>query len=210
MEKYHKIQTVFLRNPETKFKTLIEGKFALPEFEYLKNNTWIFTEKVDGTNIRVMFSDRNIAFAGKTDNATIPAPLANKLNNIFLPLKNKFIELFNNTDVCLYGEGYGAKIQKGGGNYRADQSYVLFDIKIGQWWLQRKDVEDIAQKLGIEVVPVIGEGALFEMIEMARKGFNSAWGNFMAEGIVAHPKTELFTRNGTRIITKIKHKDFIG
>lgn len=27
-------------------------------------------------------------------------------------------------DACLYGEGYGAKIQKGGGNYRADQDFV--------------------------------------------------------------------------------------
>lgn len=42
MKEYHKIQTVFLRNPETKFKTLIEGQFSLPEFEYLKNNLWVF------------------------------------------------------------------------------------------------------------------------------------------------------------------------
>ena len=52
MKEYHKIQTIFKRDPENKFKTLIYGEFSLPEFEYLKNNTWIFTEKVDGTNIR--------------------------------------------------------------------------------------------------------------------------------------------------------------
>ena len=28
----------------------------------------------------------------------------------------------------MYGEGYGAKIQKGGGNYRQDQDFVLFDV----------------------------------------------------------------------------------
>ncbi|MBU1082564.1 MAG: hypothetical protein KKB59_18905, partial [Spirochaetes bacterium] len=49
MQKYHKIQTVFKRDPETKFKTLLIGDFALPEFEYLKNNLWVYTEKVDGT-----------------------------------------------------------------------------------------------------------------------------------------------------------------
>jgi len=39
-------------------------------------------------------------------------------------------------------------------------------------------------------------------------GFMSAWGEFKAEGIVARPSIELIARNGKRIITKIKHKDF--
>jgi hypothetical protein len=43
---------------------------------------------------------------------------------------------------------------------------------------------------------------------MSRKGFNSQWGNFLAEGIVARPKTELKTRRDDRIITKVKQRDF--
>jgi ATP-dependent RNA circularization protein (DNA/RNA ligase family) len=187
---------------------MIVGEFALPELEYLQNNIWEFTEKVDGTNIRVMFKDGVISFGGKTDNADIPVFLMAKLNEMFLPLQPKFLELFNDAEVCLYGEGYGAKIQKGGGNYRQDQSFVLFDIRIGQWWLQRKDVDDIAVKLGLDSVPVIGEGTLHDMIEKVKAGFPSIWGNFMAEGIVARPKVELIARNGKRIITKSKHKDF--
>ena len=34
------------------------------------------------------------------------------------------------------------------------------------------------------------------------------WGDFTAEGLVARPKTELFGRDGKRVITKIKYKDF--
>lgn len=45
MKEYHKIQTVFLRDPNTKFKTLLEGEFALPEFKYLANNEWVFTNQ---------------------------------------------------------------------------------------------------------------------------------------------------------------------
>ena len=208
MKTYHKIQTVFKRDPETKFKTLLENDYSLPEFEYLKNNEWIFTEKVDGTNIRIMFQDGKITFGGKTDQAQIPNQLINKLNEKILPQLNKFIEIFNNTEVCLYGEGYGAKIQKGGGNYRADQDFVLFDIKIGHWWLKREDVEDVANKLNLDIVPIIGSGSLEEMVEYVKTGFNSRWGNFKAEGIVARPKNELLARNGRRIITKLKHKDF--
>ena len=46
------------------------------------------------------------------------------------------------------------------------------------------------------------------MINLVRSGFNSKWGEFKAEGIVARPETELKRRNGQRIITKLKYKDF--
>ncbi len=208
MKTYHKIQTVFKRDPETKFKTLLEGDFSLPEFEYLKKNEWIFTEKVDGTNIRVMQNEGKITFGGKTDRAQIPAKLVERLNETFLPLAKMFTDIFNGADVCLYGEGYGAKIQKGGENYRPDQDFVLFDVKIGEWWLQRKDVEDVANKLVIDIVPIIGKGTLADMVNMAKEGIISTWGDFKAEGIVARPATELVTRNGSRLIAKIKSRDF--
>ena len=208
MKEYHKIQTVLKRDPENNNKTLIEGRFSLPEFEYLKDNAWIFTEKVDGTNIRVIYDGHQIIFGGKTDRAQIPAALVNRLNEKFIPLTGVFGEIFDSAEVCLYGEGYGAKIQKGGGNYRQDPDFVLFDVMVGEWWLQRPDVEDVAVKLGLDVVPVIGRGTLAEMIDLARTGFKSTWGNFKAEGIVARPEIELKMRNGNRLITKIKHKDF--
>ena len=82
------------------------------------------------------------------------------------------------------------------------------DIKIGEWWLQRGDVGAIGKELGLDRVPVVHVGNLSDMIELTKKGFNSDWGDFKAEGIVARPSTELVSRNGKRIITKIKNKDF--
>ena len=69
MKEYHKIQTVFKRDPDNNFKTLLMGEYSLPEFEYLKDNKWVFTEKVDGTNIRVIWDGKDIFFKGKTDKA---------------------------------------------------------------------------------------------------------------------------------------------
>lgn len=211
MKEYHKIQTVFLRDPETKFKTLLMGQYALPEFAYLANNEWVFTEKVDGTNIRVMIGDGAVMFGGKTDAASIPAFLIQRLQERFLTQKDALIDAFPDGG-CLYGEGYGAKIQKGGGNYRSDADFVLFDVKVGDWWLERPAVEDVAAKFGLDVAPIIGRGTLPDMVARAQAGFNSTWTNggidFEAEGIVARPATELKTRSGHRIITKIKHKDF--
>ena len=213
MNTYHKIQTVFKRDPETKFKTLLEEQYSMLEFEFLQHNEWVWTEKIDGTNIRVIYDgfieamtpSLNPQIKGKTDNAQIPIFLLEKLQSIFLP--QKLSEIFD-SQVCLYGEGYGARIQKGGGNYRADNGFVLFDIKVGDWWLKREDVEKIAGQLNLEVAPIIGTGDLLDMVERVRDGFNSQWGDFIAEGIVARPAVELKARDGRRIITKIKYKDF--
>ena len=53
---YHKITTLFERDSDTNFKKVIEGLYAKPEFKYLEGATWEFTEKVDGTNIRVVLT----------------------------------------------------------------------------------------------------------------------------------------------------------
>jgi hypothetical protein len=168
----------------------------------------VFTEKVDGTNIRIYYRNGKITYGGRTNRAQIPVTLIERLNDRFLLQLKLFSEIFTDSDVCLYGEGYGAKIQKGGGNYRPDQDFVLFDVMVGTWWLQRQDVEDLAGRLGIDVVPIIGNGTLLEMVEQAKIGIPSAWGNFQAEGYVARPSIELKTRGGYRIITKIKTRDF--
>ena len=207
MKEYHKIQTVFKRDMQNNGKTLLMDQYSIPEFEFLKDVPWVFTEKVDGTNIRVMVKDRRASFGGKTDNAQIPAPLVARLRDLFDPLENQMVDMFPE-GVCLYGEGYGPKIQKGGKNYGLIQDFVLFDVKIGEWWLERYNVEDVANKLGLRVVPIIGEGTLDDLVEKVRAGIKSTWGDFAAEGIVARPKIELRTRNNSRIITKLKTRDF--
>lgn len=209
MSEYHKIQSIFKRDMSSKHKSLIEGDWAMPEFEYLAGNAWTFTEKVDGTNIRVIFDGDGVTFGGRTEDAQIPAPLLGHLTERFLPLVAKLGEVFVDGAAVLYGEGYGAKIQKGGGNYRADQSFVLFDVRVGRWWLQRADVHKVAQELGLDAVPVIGEGTLHDAVAWAKRGIRSAWGDFEAEGIVARPKTELMTRGGHRLVAKIKCRDFL-
>lgn len=205
---YHKIHTIFERDPETKFKTLLENKYSRPEFEYLKDNLWLWTEKIDGTNIRIIWDGNDLMFGGKTDNAQIPPYLYKKLESLFP--KDKFIKLYKDQPMILYGEGYGAKIQKSGGNYIADGvDFILFDVNIDSWWLQRDNIKDIADKLSIRVVPEVGYGTLLEAVKEVKRGPNSIFGAFIAEGLVLRPFVELKDRAGRRIITKIKYKDFI-
>jgi hypothetical protein len=79
-------------------------------------------------------------------------------------------------------------------------------------WLERHNVEDVASKLGIAVTPIVGRGTLPEAVEFARQGFVSTVSqrpDFKAEGLVMRPAVELRTRRGDRVITKIKHRDFV-
>jgi len=214
MKKYPKIDTIYKRDPTTKHKTLLMGEYSRPEFEYLQNNKWIFTEKVDGTNVRIDWDKDEMSlpigvvrYKGRTEDAQMPTFLLDRLQDLF-PV-SKFREIYPEISMTLYGEGYGAKIQKGGGNYKADGvDFVLFDVLIDDVWLERPNVEDIALKLGVDIVPIVAEGTLHDAIILTSKGFNSAWGEFVAEGLVLRPQVEILTRRGQRIITKIKHKDF--
>lgn len=208
MDEYHKINTMFKRDMAGN-KQIIVGDWADPVLEYLANNQWTFTEKVDGTNIRVHWDGKDVTFGGRTDNAQIPNGVINRLNELFYstPAKAQLREVFPDGEVTLFGEGYGAKIQSGG-NYKQEQDFVLFDVRVGELWLERFNVVDVAEKLNLEVVPVIGQGTLYEAIELVKNNMQSTWGNFEAEGIVARPTTELLDRRGNRVITKIKARDF--
>lgn len=214
MTEYPKINGVFKRDDRGAF---VMGEWACEEFGYLQDQPWQWTEKVDGTNIRLHYSADDPTFrgnehafvAGRTDNAQIPPTLLNRLVEILraAPLE----QVFPDHHVVLYGEGYGAKIQKGGGNYLHDRcDFVLFDVKVGDWWLRRADVEDIAARLGLDVVQVVSTCTLNDAIEIVRDvGFKSAWpGVTQPEGLVGRPAVDLWNRKGERITTKVKHKDF--
>ena len=202
---YHKINSIYKRDEKTK---VFLSEYSIPEFEFLKDNIWEFTEKIDGTNVRIIWENGELKFGGKTDNAQMPMKLLEKLQTIFT--KELMINTFSNINerVILYGEGFGVGIQSGGKYIRDGVDFILFDVLIDKWWLNREAVEDIAKKLNIKIVKVIGEGTLKDAVEMAKKGFNSEFGNFIAEGIVLRPKVQLFSRKGDRIITKVKYKDF--
>lgn len=221
MSEYHKIQTVWLREPKDKHRTLIEGAWSKPEFEYLADSLWDVTEKVDGMNMRVIWDGTTRTIAGRTDNAQIPPRLLARMDELF-PADN-FIDI---PPCVIYGEGYGAKIQKGGGNYIPDgQDFVAFDAKINGRWLDRQDLNELLFFLRplssgpeSELVRLIKEPAvlvpqfpcmtLYRAIEMVREGFRSRWGDFQAEGVVCRPVVELLNSKGERVITKIKCKDF--
>lgn len=205
---YTKIPNIFKREEFGKNK-LIEGEYSTPELEYLADNKWVWTEKVDGTNIRVMWDGHAVSFGGRTDKAQIPAHLVNKLNELFGGTNKEeiFEQKFGENEVILFGEGFGEKIQKGGGLY-GPVDFILFDVMIGHVWLKRDAVEDIANTFGIRAVPIVNTGTLTEAVEFIRQHPKSNLRDAEMEGVVCRPLHELSDRRGNRLIVKVKCRDF--
>ena len=210
MIEYNKIETLYERDMEGS-KKLIEGKFRNPAVEFLKDNIWQFTEKIDGTNIRIHWDGHKVNYGGRTEAASIPAHLMNRLVEMFGTdeAEQIFEQKFGETEVILFGEGYGPKIQKGGGLYRPDVSFILFDVLISGNYQPRSSVEDIARAFGLDIVPIIMEGTIEEAVEFVKTKPMSTIGTALMEGLVGRPKTELRDRSGKRVIVKIKVKDFL-
>lgn len=241
---YGKIETLFERDMEpgspTRGKLLEPLRFKNPTYESLGKLEW--TEKIDGTNIRVDWNPagRNpypegqsqfLWYGGKTDRAVLPGPLSKWLEtNLNVDLMGR---RFSSEAVTLYGEGYGAGIQKGGG-YRPDQAFILFDVFVHDtkslptfytpssgndhwmqgWWMPRHMVEEVATVLGIEAVPFLFSGTIMNVAAYVRSGQNSTvakWhgkNDTVAEGLVGRPAHTLYNSRGGRIIAKIKTSDF--
>jgi len=210
MKEYHKIETLFERDMEGN-KKLIEGKFRNECVEYLKNNKWIFTEKIDGTNVRVHWDGHSVLFGGRTDNAQMPSPLIQTLNKLFLGITNEqlFEQKFGATEVILFGEGYGGKIQSGGA-YTKEQDFILFDVMVGDTFLSREDVEEIAKAFNLKVVPILITGTIQEAVDYVKTKPNSTIAEEIkeSEGLVGTPLARLTDFRGNRIIVKVKVCDF--
>ena len=210
MKEYPKIDGIFMRE-EQRPHNLIWGVYRNELHNDLEKLEWVFSEKVDGTNIRIHWDGHKVTFGGRTDAAQIPAHLFTELNELFGGTTNEqvFEQKFGEAEVTLYGEGYGAKIQKGGGLYSATPKFILFDVRIGHTWLKRESVEDIAKAFGIEAVPIVFRGTLDDAIAFAKIGFNSliAEQERESEGMVGTPTCGVLDRMGKRVIVKLKTND---
>lgn len=205
---YPKINSLWKRDQD-KHNIIIPGDFAQLEFEDLKHARWTWTEKIDGTNIRIFWDGATVNIGGRTDNANIPAPLYSALTNIVA--KIDFAQQFGyGTPVTLFGEGYGAGIQKGGG-YRSTPSFILFDVVVGGIYLTRDSLLDVAAELGLDPVHSYGVGTLLDAWDgMVDREWVSTFPDHELEGIVGRPVSRFYIYTGHSIsplLCKMKYRD---
>lgn len=205
---YHKIETIFNRDEQT--KKLIPNSYRNETVEFLKDNQWEFTEKIDGTNIIVFWDGHKVEFGGRTEKAQIPTHLLDRLNELFGGEINEemFEQKFGETEVTLYGEGFGDKIQTNG--YIDGVDFILFDVLIGNNFQPRESVEDIAKYFNVRIAPIVLSGTLNDAIKYVKTNPDSIVSEIgcKMEGIVGRPKIELNDRAHNRVIVKVKYSDF--
>lgn len=218
---YTKINTLYKRNMnEGEVHHILPNEYSEEEFEYLKNNLWACTLKVDGTNVHYQWDGHTLEIHGKSKNAVIPSGLSQKMETLVtVDIMSQVFPLKYDQDgneipmmVRIYGEGCGHNIQgKCGRAYNPNgYRFIMFNVLVDNWWLTREVCEDIANRLNIEIVDFIGYMTLEEAENMVKKGFKDtmALDDLEAEGLVCIPKHDLRKRNGERIIVKIKTKDY--
>lgn len=215
---YPKINSLFKRDMSAGKGNkcpLILDQYACDEFALIKD--WLVTEKIDGTNIRIIYDNEigMLEFKGRTDKAQLPPHLLKYLQETITieKIKGAFnIDHNSYLKIIIYGEGYGPKIQSGG-NYRAEVGLILFDIFVSGWWLEFGPTQVIADSLGVPSVPILNDGRNMtesEIIEFVKSEPNSVCAEKTQpmEGIVARANPMLLFRNGQPLRWKLKVRDF--
>ena len=200
---YPKIYGPFQRNNET--NRVKPGHWITDELNILRSVMWTFTEKIDGTNVRVIWDGHAVRCAGRTDRAVLHPDLLKQLETLFP--EEKMEERWGEAPATLYGEGFGAGIN-GGGDYTQEKDFILFDV-LNEIWRSPYEVADIGHSLGVKHVKP-WQVTLNQGIDMVAQGLRSQYKDGFAEGIVGRPVGGLLDRRGRRIAVKLKHVDLHG
>lgn len=210
MKEYSKIETLYKRDDKFKVK---EDILRLPEFGNIKK--WYVTEKIHGQNIRIYWNaaTQEIKVGGRstTNTSDLPGDLVKLLLARFT--QEKLQDVLGSTEAVIYGEGYGAGIN-GGSSYSATKEFIMFDVLIGDFWLEPEDIKDVATKLETKYVHEFGEMELADIVSLVKPGFFSPLAlattgkELISEGVIARTVPGLKRRDGSRLMFKLKTHDF--
>lgn len=204
MKEYQKIESIYKFDMSIK---KFKKEYYNPIVEYLENNKWIGTEKIDGTNIRVYWNGKRFEFSGRTNESEIPKAIVTILEEKFdYDMELVFEQKFGNKEVYLFCEGYGGKIQ--GKIYDCEESIIGFDIMIENIYLEKEVSKQLFNELGIKFVKQIEFNNLKDAIDYVKNNNKSLeHPNCYLEGLVVYPIKRIYDHMGNRIIIKIKRKD---
>ena len=125
-------------------------------------------------------------------------------------LTSKLSEMFPDQDVVIFGEAYGGKQQGMSHTYGKELKFIGFDVKVGDFWLNVPNAEDVCTKLGLEFVFYQKIEVTLENLTFVRDApsvqahRNLGLTDKKREGVVLRPLVEMRINNGDRVISKYK------
>jgi hypothetical protein len=198
-------------------------------------------EKIHGTSAHIIFNPP----VTPTSTGRLTFFAGGESHTKFLSLfdEGKLLQAFNDLgvpsdkSVTVYGEAYGGSQQGMSHTYGPALKFIVFDVQIGNCWLNVPDAEQVTKKLGLEFVHyvkvslvkatlnalgiMIVETSLSGVdqqrdacsVQSVRNGVTTAE-DYMAgkgkkrEGVVLRPLIEVTMNNGERVICKHKGDEF--
>lgn len=232
---YEKILAPFCRD-DAKQKIVNINKWSKPEFEMLQNLNWIWTQKIDGTNLNIVWDGERIYYVGHTDKTQWNDRSKQLIESTFCTPEAEtiFEELYGSQPVTVSMELVGKDFNQNYGH--PDGYFYLYDIRngdTGKYW-NREAVESFLKafdpnKENMDIVQVLFEGSIKDAVQFVRlandtwnKDFKTSWftrnevswrvenplGKYPIEGIVGRLPIELYNAKGERLITKVKCRDY--
>jgi len=174
-------------------------------------------EKIHGTSAHVTWSPdtdgvmpiRMTFFSGGAK----PAHFESLFN--YEELSSKFVEFAHPDSVTtVFGEAYGGKQQGMRKTYGDELKFVVFDIRIGDCWLDLSSAVQLTCQLGLEFVAHEKVTTDLKILDFQRDlpstqaTRNGVEGEHIREGVVLRPLFEVCRNNGARVIAKHKRAEF--
>lgn len=197
---------------------------------------WTVSEKIDGMNIRVIYTLDGYQVKGRSDNAQIPNDLIQNIGTLFPPHESvvqyfrdyRGKDLPDSWSVTFYGEGYGPGIQAKGKEYSTKKGFRCFDLLLGEGlWVDDSEMRRVCADLDIPVAPFLGiwswdssqplfsnvlpysYASLEEILPFSYVALEDRGvRDVEAEGIVAKPLVQLFDTRGERVVWKLTFREF--
>lgn len=183
----------------------INNLYADPRIMAFKQ-VWAL-EKIHGTSCHISFSDGKLRFFSGGEKQEHFIGLFDEHE-----LQCKFEDL-GHGEVTVFGEGYGGRCQGMSKVYGKELRFVVFDVKIGESWLDIPKANEIALALGLRFVDFKLIDATVEAVNAERdrpsvEAERNGMGVQKREGVVLRPPFEVRINNGERLIAKHKNAEF--
>lgn len=166
-------------------------------------------EKIHGTSANIKFDGVKITYYSGGETYETFVSLFDEKG-----LLEKFKEAYDGLPITIYGEAYGGKQQDMSDTYGKEKKFIVFDIKIGECWLNVETAENMTKRLGLEFVHYVkipSDVALLNK-EMERDSVqairNGMGAGHPSEGIVIRPPIEVTKNGDKRVIAKHKKDKF--
>lgn len=195
--------------------TDIENLRDFPEV-FIDGEDVVITEKIHGTNARIGIVEGSLLAGSHRIQRMRPAPDEMTANTYWFPATQEpVIDLLESLRdqhrvAILYGEVYGAHIQKLHYGQHSGLAFAAFDIYVDDRYLDFDEFHALCQHHGVNTVPTVDRVPYsLKRVGETSRGKTMLQDDHIREGVVIRPTTERLDPRIGRVILKYLSDDYL-